>query len=91
MTRRWVSDPWEAWDEARNPALRRTREVLRRSAASEAEEPRHRAAAPPPSAPEPTVARDPAAERRAAILDLIARVRAGDVSSVDALRRAVDT
>ena len=84
-----MSDFWEEWNEDRDPALRRMRDVLHPPAPA-APEPRQKALRPPQSAPEPVAAPEPSTGRRERIADLIAHVRAGDLSAVDLLREVLD-
>ena len=85
MSRRWVS----IWDDD-DPAVARMREVLKPPPLPEAPEPRQKALRPPQSAPEPVAAPEPSTGRRERIADLIAHVRAGDLSAVDLLREVLD-
>ena len=77
-----LSDPWSEDD----PAVRRMRDALRAAQSGPAEpEPDSQASASiaghgPPPGP----------SRRARVSQLIARIRAGDVSAIDALRELVD-
>ena len=76
----------DEWDRDRDPALRRMRDAL----AQAEQEALGR--------PEPTSQRDaiepepalPEASKQARVAQLVARIRSGDLSAVDALRRLIE-
>lgn len=90
--RRWVVDIWEKWDEEHDEGIRRMAEAeaaMRERPTIEPVRPRPPEPMPvtqrlpePPPMPQPT--------RRERIAALAARVRAGDLSAVAALRELLD-
>jgi hypothetical protein len=83
---RALADEWDP----DHPAIARMREALKPPPVPEAPQPRQQAKVAPDTSPEPVEVPDPSLGRRARISDLIARVRAGDVSAVDLLRKSLD-
>jgi hypothetical protein len=78
---------FDEWDPDRDPALRRMREALAQNAQEaggrpEPAEPDSGSCDPQPALPEPS--------KQARVSQLVARIRAGDLSAVDALRRLIE-
>ena len=77
----------DEWDPERDPALRRMRDALAlnaqdRSGRPEPIEAERGSCDPPPALPEPS--------KEARVSQLVARIRSGDLSAVDALRRLIE-
>lgn len=78
---------FDEWDPETDPALRRMRDALAQTAQEAPGRPEPLEADTGSCDPEPAI---PEASKAARVSQLVARIRAGDLSAVDALRRLIE-
>jgi hypothetical protein len=76
----------DEWDRETDPALLRMRDALALNAQEASGRPERSEAEPSSCDPDPAL---PEASKQARVSQLVARIRAGDLSAVDALRRLI--